>query len=146
MTISQQKNPRAKYSKASKSTQASSEQSPVDDEMQEKLVRLPASDWEGLRKKGRHIPEGNFSSKFFARKKLDFNFVEELSLEAKKILFIKLMGCLLTEFDSVICRNMASETYNQVDSNMMLNIADAMDDYSEKNGTVATEELTEEVN
>lgn len=114
--------------------------------MQEKLVRLSKSDWESLRQKGRHIPEGNFSSKFFARKKLDFNFVEELSLEAKKILFIKLMPCLLTEFDSVICRNMASETYNQVDSNMLLNIADAMDDYSEKNGAVVVEELTEEVN
>jgi hypothetical protein len=113
--------------------------------MQEKLVRLPASVWEGLRQKGMHIPDGNFSSKFFARKKLDFNFVGELSLEAKKILFIKLMPELLTEFDSTICRNMADDTYNEVDNNMLRNIADAMDDWSEKNAASVTEDISEEV-
>lgn len=113
--------------------------------MQEKLVRLPASDWDALRDKGRHIPEGNFSSKFFARKKLDFNFVEELSSEAKKILFIKLMGTMLTAFDSVICRNMADVTYNPVDNNMLRNVADQMDDWSEKNENLVGEELTENV-
>lgn len=92
-------------------------------DMEEKLITLPKALWEELRARGLHVPEGNFSTRFFARKLLPFTFVKELSTEAKKLLFKELMKELISNFDSTICKGFAECPYSIEDQETIHDIA-----------------------
>lgn len=113
--------------------------SPEQSVMQKKLVTLPQKLWEELRKKGYYVPKGDFSAKFFARKLLHFSFVKDITFDARKLLFINLMKEMFPTFDSTICKGFAEVVYTEADRQLLLNIAEKMDDNEEPVATVQTQ-------
>ena len=100
--------------------------------MEEKLVILPEQVWQELRDRGLHVPEGNFSIRYFARKLLPFTFVTELSVEAKKLLFKDLMKELVPEFDSTMCKGFAEVPYKIADQETIFDIAAMLTEEEDK--------------
>jgi hypothetical protein len=122
-------NPNRSNSRSAKGFQNSPSQQQAKEEngIQKKLVTLPGIVWDELKGRGYHIPTGDFSSKFFARKLLHFSFVKDITMEAKKLLFIYLCREMFT-FDTTICKGFADVTYNEKDRNLFLNIADKIEE------------------
>lgn len=100
--------------------------------MEEKLVILSKQVWQELRDRGLHIPEGNFSIRYFSRKLLPFTFVNELSLEAKKLLFKELMKELVPEFDSTMAKGFAQVPYKIADQETLYDIAAMLTEEEDK--------------
>lgn len=118
--------------------------SPKDGDVQQrKLVTLPQSAWDMLREMSYYIPKGDFSVKFYSRKLLHFSFVKEITAEARKLLFIYLMKEMF-EFDTTICRGFSDVVYNEKDRQLLLNIAEKMEEIEEK-GLPDNQSVEEEV-
>lgn len=92
-------------------------------DMEEKLVNLPAKIWQELRDRGFHVVPGNFSIRYFSRRLLPFTYVNELSLDAQKILFLNLCKAMFKDFDSTICKNFAEDMFGLADQEILHDIA-----------------------
>ena len=103
--------------------------------VQEKLALLPKAEWDNLRAKGFAIPEENFSNFAFVKNRLPFSFVYDLSTEAKKKLFIRLVKSIIPNFTPVVCKNWADGCLTIAEQEVLHDIAAMMDedDYNQAN-------------